>query len=119
MTGVVEVLHITERSSWFSKSYSSQWSVVEQLPHVTQKAIPLIVGDNLYIAEGYDNEGSTCNIVTASLPELIQSGAKRTTSGKVWHKLPDMPSCPWSITHYLIIFNGDRKVAPSGEIEWR
>ena len=121
LTGVVEVLHISEHSSWFSKSYSGHWSVVEQLPHATNEAIPLILGDNLYIAEGYDNDGSTCNIVTASLPELLQSGAKRTTSGKVWHKLPDMPYSPWSITQYqghLIIFNGDRKVGPSRENKW-
>ena len=122
ISGVVEVLHITKHSSQFSKSYSAQWSVVEQLPHATRDAIPLIVDDHLYIAEGFDDDGeSTCNIVTASLPELLQSGIKRTTSDKVWHKLPGMPYSPWSITHYqgrLIIFNGDRKVASSGKNKW-
>ena len=122
MTGVVEVLHISEHSGRYSKSYLGQWSVVEQLPHVTQEAIPLIVGDNLYIAGGYDNMGSTCDIVIASLPELLQSSVKRIKSGKVWHKLPDMPYSPWSITHYqgrLIIFNGDRKIPPLGEDKWK
>ena len=121
MTGAVEVLHITEHRSWFSKSYNGQWSVVERLPHVTYEAIPLIVEDNLYIAEGYDNVGSICDIVAASLPELLQSGIKRTARGKVWRKLPDMPSCPWSITHYqgrLIIFNGDRKIPSAGKNKW-
>ena len=122
LTGVVEVLHITKHSSWDSKSCSGQWSMVEQLPHATCGAMPLIVDDHLYIAGGYDDDReSTCNIVTASLPELLQSGIKRTTSGKVWHKLPDMPYSSRSITHYqgrLIIFNGDRKVAPSRENKW-
>ena len=97
--------------------------MVEQLPHVTRDAVPLIVDDHLYIAGGYDsNHQSTCNIVAASLPALLQSGIKRTTNGKVWHKLPDMPYSPWSITHYqgrLIIINGDRKVALSEENTWR
>ena len=123
VTGVVEVLPIAEQRNWFSKSYSGQWSVVEQLPHVTHGAIPLIVDNNLYIAGGYDdNWDSTCNIVTASLPELLQSGVKRTKSDKMWHKLPDMPYSPRSITHYqshLIIFNGGRKVEASGKHKWK
>ena len=110
VTGTVEVLHITEHSSWFSKSYSGQWSVVKQLPYVIYEAIPLIVDDHLYIAGGYDdNNKSTCNIVTSSLPELLRSNVKRSN---IWHKLPDMPYSPWSITHYqdhVIIFNGDHK----------
>ena len=119
ITGVVEVLHITEHSGWFSKSCSGQWSVIEQLPHATHEAIPLIVGDNLYIAEGYDNNyESTCKIVTALLPELLQNNVRRSN---VWRKLPDMPYSPWSITHYqdhVIIFNGDHKVAASREKKW-
>ena len=120
MTATVEILHITEQ---LFKSYKGHWNVVERLPQVTFRAIPLIVGDNLYIAGGYDDNGeSTCNIVTASLPELLQSGLKRTTSSKVWRKLPDMPYSQRSITHYqgrLIIFNGDRKVASSGKHQWK
>ena len=117
VTATVEVLHIPERSSWFSRP---QWSVVEQLPHVVREVVPLVVDDNLYIAVGYDNDNeSTCNIVTASLPELLQSNVKKTrtvTSGKVWHKLPDIPYSTWSINQYqgrLIVFNGDRKVEQS------
>ena len=87
LTGVVEVLHIKEHKSLFSKS---QWSVVQQLPHVVYAAVPLIIDDTLYIVSGYDsNDYSTCNIVTASLPESLQSSDKKT--GNVWHKLPDMP----------------------------
>ena len=142
LTGVVEVLYITKYSNWFStQSYSGQWSVVEQLPCATHEAIPLIVDSNLYIAEGYDdNYESTCNIVTASLPELLRGNVKRSNvwrsmitssapeliqgnvkRSNVWHKLPDMPYSPWSITHYqgrLIIFNGDHKVATSKEEKW-
>ena len=112
LTGVVEVLHF---GSWFSKPY---WSMVKQLPYVVHEALPFIIDDNLYIAEGFDDNGeSTCNIVTASLSELLKS---KTTSGEVWNRLPDMPYSPWSITHYqgrLIIFNGDRKVEQSGNWE--
>ena len=107
-TGAVEVLHFGSR---FSKSY---WSVVEQLPYVVHEALPLIVDDKLYIAEGFDNNGqSTCNIVTASLPEIVWDSVRKTRNGEVWKRLPDMPYSPWSITHYqghLIIFNGDCKV---------
>ena len=88
VTRAVEVLHIKEHS-WFTRSY---WSVVEQLPHVVYNAIPLIVNDKLHIATGYDKTGpSICNVVAASLPELLQSSNKNTSSGQVWHKLPDMP----------------------------
>ena len=108
LTGAVEVLHF---GSWFSKPY---WSEVKQLPYVVHEALPFIIDDNLYIAEGFDDNGeSTCNIVTASLPELLQSKAR---SGEIWNRLPDMPYSPWSITHYqghLIIFNGDRKIEQS------
>ena len=114
VTGTVEILYIPERSSWFSRPY---WSVVEQLPHVVREVVPLVVDDNLYIAVGYDNDNeSTCSIVTASLPELLQSNVKKTRSGRVWNKLPDMPYSSWSITQYqghLITFNGDRKIEKS------
>ena len=108
MTRAVEVLHIEGRT----KSY---WSVVEQLPLVVWNAIPLIVNDKLYIAEGFDKKigSSTCNIVTASLPDLLQSNNKNTSSSQVWYKLPDMPYSSQSINHYqdhLIIFSGDCKI---------
>ena len=116
VTGAVEVLHIIERSSWFAKPY---WTMVEQLPHVVREVVPLIIDDNLYITVGYDNDNeSTCNIITTSLPELLQSSNKKARSGKVWNKLPDMPYSSWSINHYqghLIAFNGDRKVEKLGQ----
>ena len=106
MTRAVEVLHIKEHTQ-FTKSH---WSVVEQLPLVVYSAIPLIVKNNLYITIGYDKQfcSSTCNVVTASLPELLQSSNKNTSSGQVWNKLPDMPY-PTSINHCqgrLIAFGG-------------
>ena len=111
MTRAVEVLHIKEHTL-FTKSH---WSVVEKLPHVVYDAIPLIVDDQLYIAVGYDKKGSpsTCNTVTASLLELLQSSNKNTSSGQVWHKLPDMPYSSLSINHYqghLITFSGVHRV---------
>ena len=107
MTRAVEVLHIKE-DGWFTKSY---WSVVEQLPLVVYMAIPLIVNDKLYIAVGCDKKDGTsiCNIITASLPELLQSSNKNSSSSQVWYKLPDMPYSTWSISHYqghLITFSG-------------
>ena len=106
MTRAVEVLHIKEHSL-FTKSH---WSVVEQLPHVVYEAFPLIVNDKLYIAVGYNERSgpSTCNVVTASLQELLQSSNKNTGSSQVWNKLLDMPYSS-SINHYqgrLITFGG-------------
>ena len=110
VTRTVEVLHIKEHS-WFTKSH---WSVVEPLPLAVCDAIPLIVNDQLYIAAGHDKIGpSTCNVVTASLPELLQSSNKNTSSGQVWNKLPDMPYSSFSINHYqghLITFGGGHKI---------
>ena len=117
MTRAVEVLHI-EECSQFLKSH---WSVVEQLPLAVHEAIPLIVNNKLYIAVGYGNKvgPSTCNIVIASLPELLQSSNKNTSSSQVWYKLTDMPYSTFSINHYqghLIIFSGDYKTEqPSTE----
>ena len=112
LTGAVEVLHIKEHKSLFSKS---QWSIVQQLPHAVFDALPLIIDGNLYIVSGFlDDEHNTCNIVTVSLPELLQNSDKKT--GNVWHKLPDMPYSSWAITHqgHVIILNGDHLVEQSG-----
>ena len=106
MTRAVEVLHITERCL-FTKS---QWGVVERLPHIINNAVSMIINDKIYIAVGYDEvDDDTCNIVTASLPELLQSSNKNTSSGQVWYKLADMPYSSFSINQYqgrLIIFGG-------------
>ena len=109
MTRAVEVLRI-KKNSLFTKSH---WSVVEQLPLVVYNAIPLIVNDELYIAVGCDKKigATTCIIVTASLPELLQSSNKSTI--QVWHKLTDMPYSSLSINLYqgrLITFGGDHRV---------
>ena len=112
MTRTVEVLHIKE-DGWFTGG--SYWCVVEQLPHVVYDAIPLTVDNQLYLALGSDkcNGHTTCNIVTASLPELLQSGNKNTSGSQVWNKLPDMPYSSPSINHYqgrLIAFSGRYRV---------
>ncbi|XP_065890549.1 uncharacterized protein [Dysidea avara] len=110
MARSVEVLHITDTDS--------HWSVVEQLPHGTRGAVPLIVNDNLYITVGCDKDNlHTCDVVTASLPQLLQS-SKNTNSGQVWNKLPDMPYVSQSINHYqgrLITFTGGEKVEQPGK----
>ena len=77
ITRTIEVLHINDNNL-----HNSYWSVVEQSPLVVYEAIPLIVNDKLYIAQGYEtNAGpSTCNVVTASLPELLQNSNNNTSS---------------------------------------
>ena len=116
ITRAVEVLHIND--SYLNDSY---WSVVEQLPLVVYEAIPLIVNDKLFIAQGYNtysNAASTCNVVTASLPELLESSNNNTSNSQVWSKLPDMPYSSCSINHYqghLITFTGDYEVEQSDE----
>ena len=94
--------------------------MVEQLPHVVNKAIPLIVDDTLYIAQGYNEKygPSTCKVVAASLPELLQSNEKDISSGQVWKKLPDMPYSSFSINHYqgrLVTFGGGYQVEHDGD----
>ena len=118
MTRAVEALYTNEPSKT-TKSHS-QWSVVEQLPHVVRNAIPLIIKNELYLAQGYDKVPfGTCSVVTASLPELLQSSNKDTSSSQVWNKLPDMPYSSYSISHYqgrLITFGGSHKVErPDGD----
>ena len=110
ITRSVEVLHINDNNL-----HDSYWSAVEQLPHVVCDAIPLIVNDKLYVTVGYDKavSPSTCNVVTASLPELLQSSNNNTSSSQVWSKLPDMPYSSCSINHYqghLITFTGGQEV---------
>ena len=113
MTRAVEVLHIKE-PGWFTGSY---WSTVEQLPHAIYNVIPVILNDTLYIAQGCDTKDlSTCNVVTASLPQLLQSSNRNTSCSQVWNKLPDMPYSSFSINYYqgrLITFGGDYQVERS------
>ena len=120
LTRAVEVLQIHE-FNWFTR-----WYVVEQLPHIVREAIPLIVNDTLYIAQGCDGDGDTrtCNIVTASLPDLLLSNSKNNGHTQVWNRLPDMPFSSFSIHHYqgrLITFTGSHKVEQAGENKpvWR
>jgi len=114
ITSSVEVLHIREGKSYFSRSY---WSVVKQLPYGMSNSVPLIIDDKLYIAGGNNTVDLTCSMLTASLPQLLQS-SNNTSSGKVWNKLPDMPYSSWSINHYqghLIAFNGITPVEHQGK----
>ena len=99
---VVEVLQVND-----SFLPDSQWSVVEPLPHIVHEAVPLIFGEKVYFAVGYDeHRGSTCTIVAAHLPALLHEPA----AFQAWEKIPDLPySCP-SITYHenhLLTFGGD------------
>ena len=95
--------------------------MVEQLPFATYEAVPLIINDNLYIAVGSNEDGdTTCNVVAASLPQLLQSSNNNASSGQVWNNLPDVPYSSFSINHYqgrLITFTGDHLVQQTGESE--
>ena len=108
MTRAVEVLHIKEGTQ-------SYWGVVEQLPFFVYSAIPLVIDDILYISQGgdADNGPSTCNVITVSIPKLLQSSNKNTKSDPVWNKVPDMCYSSYTINHYqgrLITFGGGHKV---------
>ena len=121
ITKAVEVLKIDDK----------EWYVVDQLPHIVYSAIPLIIGDTVYLGVGYDGhikvteakqddsickDDSTCNIIKASLPDLLKSDNQNTISKSIWIKLPDMPYSSWSINHYknhLIAFTGDSLVLPT------
>ena len=98
LTRAVEVLMIEAGylSGWFSS-----WKIVEQLPFGVFDAVSIIVDNSLYIAGGFDAPfHTTCNIVTASVPELEKSSNRNTSVSKVWNKLPDIPYPSYSISHY-------------------
>ena len=105
LTSSVEVLHIKEGGLFF-RSY---WSAVKQLPYEMGNLVASVIDDKLLIAGGTDDNGKpSCGIMTASLPQLLQS-SNNTSSGQVWKKLPDMPCISQSISHYqghLIAFSG-------------
>ena len=65
----------------------------------------------MYINVGCDQKAGaiTCNVVTASPQELLQSSNENTSSSQVWHKLRDMPYSSLTINHFqrrLITFSG-------------
>ena len=118
ITRSVEVLHINDNNL-----HDSYWSVVEQLPFAMFETIPLIVDDKLYITIGFDDNTdiSTCNVITVSLSELLQSNnnnATTSSNSQVWSKLPDVPYTSYSINHYqghLITFTGGYKTEQTDE----
>ena len=95
-------------------THTGVWSN-NYIPHVVYLAIPLIVHNKLYIAVGAERfpGTTTCNVVTASLPELLQNSNNNTSSSQVWSKIPDMLYSSLSINHYqghLITFTGGVEV---------
>ena len=109
LTKVVEVLHIND-----SSPSDSQWSTVEQLPHLMYGAIPLLCNDNLYISSVLDyvdlqQDENTLTVVAVSVPKLLKSNHTNTVSSSLWHKLPDPPYSSCSIVcfrDHLITFTG-------------
>ena len=82
--------------------------MVEQLSHVTWDSVPLIVDDKLLYITDNGTGASTCSIIRASLPQLLQSNNNSNSNGQVWYKLPDLPYSSF-ISHYqghLITFGG-------------
>ena len=108
ITTAVEVLHINNVNP-----HDSYWSMAEHLPFAVYEAVPLIIDKRLYMTVGYGEDFmSECNILIASLPDLLQSCTSENSS-PVWSKLPDMPYSSHSINHYqghLITFGGDQLV---------
>lgn len=108
MTRAVEVLHINKNH--LSNSY---WSVVEQLPYISNQPGPLLIDDNLYITVGFDKlDQSQTDIAVASIPALLKNHTF-TSGGQIWEKLPDLPYPSPSINEYqkrLITFGGVRLV---------
>jgi len=118
LTTAVEVLHINDTSP-----YDSYWVVAENIPFAfaTFGSIPLIIDKRLYIAAGYEaNLFGTHKVVTASLPDLLQSSSDNIHSGQIWSRLPNLPYCSRSINHYrghLVTFSGDYLDEPYKEWE--
>ena len=107
LTRAVEVLCINNHHSY--------WSVVEQLPFALYEAIPLILSNTLYLAQGYSAYGRSrsYSVLTASIPELLQSSNRSVSGRQVWVKLRDMPYSSYSINHYdghLIAFSGGIRI---------
>lgn len=114
MTRAVEVLHIDK-----NHPSNSHWSVVEQLPYISNQPGPLIIDDKLYITVGFNKlDQSQSDITVASMSALVQDQTF-ASGGQIWEKLPDLPYPSPSINEYhkrLITFDGVRLVEqPNGK----
>jgi len=104
MTRSVEVLHI-------DKNHLSNlhWSVVEQLPYISNQPGPLLIDDKLYVTVGFDKlDHSQTDISVALIPSLLQNNTN-AAGGQIWEKLPDLPYPSPSLNEYhkrLITFGG-------------
>ena len=113
MTRAVEVLHIDKNH--LSNSY---WSVVEQMPYISNQPGPLLIDDKLYITVGFNKiDQSQTDIAVVSIPALLQDHTY-ASGGQIWEKLPDLPYPSPSINAYqkrLVTFGGVRLVEqPNG-----
>lgn len=106
LTTAVEILCINNINP-----HNSYWITVQHLPFATYGSVPLMVGERLYLAAGYDGSAvATCKVVTASLPDLLQSGSNHSHTSQVWDRLSNVPYCSRSINQYqghLATFSGD------------
>ena len=108
LTKVVEVLHIND-----SSPSDSQWSMVEQLPHLMYGARPLLCDDILFISSYFDyvdlQDKNTLTVVSVSVPKLLKSKHTSNATSSLWHKLPDPPFSSYSMVcfrDHLIAFTG-------------
>ena len=118
MTRAVEVLHIDK-----NHLSSSHWSVVEQLPYISNQPGPLLIDDKLYITVGFNKlDQSQTDIAVALIPALLQDHTF-ASGGQIWEKLPDLPYPSPSINVYqkrLITFGGVHLVEqPNDKAKWQ
>ena len=108
-TSVVEVMIVNETP------LRSEWTSVQSLPYPSSFALPIIMGDQLYIASGYSSDKTTCGVLTATVSKLVTS--KKDDTVFVWEKMPDLPHDSLSIGEFdgrLVVFGVRRK---SGTLE--
>ena len=108
LTRAVEVLRINDASL-----PDSQWTTVEQLPHLMYGATPLLCNDTLYISSIPDyvdlEDNNAFTVLTVSVPKLLRSKNTNTVCSSLWSKLPDAPYSSRAIVCYqgrLITFTG-------------
>ena len=108
-TSVVEVMTVNDIP------LRSEWTTVQSLPYPSSFALPMIIGDQLYIASGYSGDKTTCGVLTAVVSKLVTS--KKDDTIFVWEKMSDLPHDSLSIGEcdgHLVVFGGKRK---SGTLE--
>ena len=115
-TSVVEVMTVNEIP------LQSEWITVQSLPYPSSFALPVIMGDQLYIASGYSGDKTTCGVLTAVVSKLVTS--KNNDTLFVWEKISDLPHDSLSIGDCdgrFVVFGGKRKSGTSedGQLQYK